>query len=384
MSSSNLALKYRPRIFEAVVGQKSVQVVLRQMVLKNDVPTAVTFSGPRGTGKTSTARILAAALNCEMRPGPCGSCPSCEAVMKGNSVDVIEVDAGSNGNVDDVRSLRDLVQYSVGGNYRVILLDEAHSMSRPGFDALLKVLEEPPPNTVFVLLTTEIGKIPETIMSRCMDFRFGRIPTAEIVGRLRYVCEQERLEAEEAFLQLLAERADGGMRDALMSLDQYTRVGLRTAEALAEHLGESDFSPPLLAALAANDLPKGLSITEDQMMRGAGDAKWVCTALISTLKDLLVIQGGGIPTKQGVALEVRQRLAATVESPRLLSLCQLIWDFKTKIRVDEQRSMIDMLVVMMHGVLIKGRAPSQPAANGNGNGQGKLSLNELRAMQPIK
>lgn len=364
-----LALKYRPRTFEDLVGQPAVQVLLREMVAKNEVPSALLFEGCRGTGKTTSARILAAALNCDTPPGPCGHCPSCKSTFDGTSLDVIEIDAASNGLVDDIRQLRTQILYSVGGRYRVVLLDEAHSMSTAAFNALLKTLEEPPPATVFVLLTTERRKIPDTILSRCMPFTFRRIGVTDTIQRLQFICQQENRDAETSLLTKIAERADGGLRDAIMTLDQVTRVGIATLEQFNDLMGESDYAPTLLAAAATGNLAKTFEIVSEQMSR-TGDANAVSAALVELLRDVLILQSGGDIPKQDTALAVRRTLAAKLDTTKVVAALRLLWDLKTKVRAgDDPRSNLDLSIVMISELF-----PSRPAA---AEPNRKLTLGEM-------
>lgn len=375
--SESLALRYRPREFSAVVGQRSVQVILRQMVVKDDVPSALLFDGSRGCGKTTTARVLAAALNCEVQPGPCGACPSCRAVFDGTSLDVLEIDAASNGLVGDIRTLREQVMYSTGGRKRVVLLDEAHSMSREAFNALLKTLEEPPPDTVFILLTTEPGRILETVLSRCMTFTFNRIPLQAMIDRLQFICDAEGLDAEPALLGLIAERADGGMRDAVMALDQVTRVGIRTAVDYLDLLGEKDFAPGLVRALADGDLPVVFGVIEEQMAR-MGDPVAISSALVGLLREVLVLQGGGTLPRQGEALSAREALARQLSPGQVFAAMRVLWSVKTQIRTgDDQRAALDLAAVMVVDAL--GKAPqAAPVVHTAAPGR-KLSLADMAA-----
>lgn len=347
----SLALKYRPRTFEDVVGQRAVQVVLKQMVLKQEVPHALLFDGSRGCGKTTTARILAAALNCEQQPGPCAVCSSCVAVAEQTSLALLEVDAASNGLVEDIRNLRQVVRYSSGADKRVVVLDEAHSMSREAFNALLKTLEEPPDDTVFILLTTEPRRILDTVVSRCMNFTFSRISVADMVGRLREICRQESLDVQDDLLFVIAERADGGMRDAVMTLDQVTRVGIRTAADFLELLGVQDFGPTLVACLAVAGGKEGLAraygVADEQWAR-TGDPLAVIAALTSTLRDVLVLHGGGTITAQGKALEERRALAQRVPAYRIFAALRVLWEVRSKLRVGgDRKTDLDLAVVAL-------------------------------------
>lgn len=341
----DLALKYRPVRFEDVVGQRPVAATLYRMVHLGTVPQALLFTGNRGCGKTSTARILGMALNCTEERKPCGSCASCKAVAGQTSLAVLEVDAASNGGVAEVRELRNMVQYGSPGSHRVVMLDEAHAMSGPAFNALLKVLEEPPPGTVFVLLTTEESKIMGTVASRCMRFGFDRIPVAAIYGRLQEICAAEGVQAEPQMLQAIAERADGGMRDAVKALDQALSAGIRDYATYAALRGESDFAPGLVVAMAKGDhadLFAGL----DEVLSRTGDFGKVSSALVRCLRDLLVLQSSGALACQGHALSVRQALAQRLTPAQVVAALRVMWDLKTKVRATDPRAALELAVTM--------------------------------------
>lgn len=213
--------KYRPTDFDSVVGQKHIVQTLKNAIEKNRIAHAYLFTGPRGTGKTSTAKIFAKALNCTGSPVPCEKCDNCKAVQEQNHPDIVEIDAASNNGVDEVRSLIDRVYYApVLGKYKIYIIDEVHMMTTGAFNALLKTIEEPPENVIFILATTEPNKVLPTILSRCQRFDFSQISDAEIKGRLKYICDQENYPAEDAALELIASLAQGGMRDSLSLLDQ--------------------------------------------------------------------------------------------------------------------------------------------------------------------
>jgi DNA polymerase-3 subunit gamma/tau len=217
------ARKYRPTTFEEVMGQTHVVQTLTNAITRQRVAHAYVFSGMRGVGKTTVARILAKSLNCEKGPTsqPCGTCPSCVEITRGNSVDVIEIDGASNTGVDDVRELRENVKFApFHGSYRVYIIDEVHMLSNSAFNALLKILEEPPSHAVFIFATTEVHKIPATILSRCQHFTFRRISRLEIISQLRHVATQTGVTVEDRSLSVLARTSEGSMRDALSLLDQ--------------------------------------------------------------------------------------------------------------------------------------------------------------------
>ncbi|MBW3590556.1 MAG: DNA polymerase III subunit gamma/tau [Actinobacteria bacterium] len=222
MAHLSLYRKYRPQSFSEVVGQEHVTRTLQRAVTQKRLAHALLFSGPRGTGKTSTARILAKALNCERAEGePCGDCSSCEQIRSGVSLDVVEIDAASHGSVDDARDLREKVAYStVGGRWKVYIIDECHMLSPAANNALLKVLEEPPDHVVFVFATTEPYKVLQTVQDRCQRYEFRAVSAIDAARRLAQVCEMEGIRADEQTQELIASRAGGSVRDALSMLDQ--------------------------------------------------------------------------------------------------------------------------------------------------------------------
>ncbi|MCX8112241.1 MAG: DNA polymerase III subunit gamma/tau [Bacteroidia bacterium] len=226
------ARKYRPSTFADVVGQPFVVQTLRNALRKGQIAHAYLFFGPRGVGKTTCARILAKAANCErLTPegDPCGECPSCRRLAEGRALNLIELDAASHNSVDDIRLITEQVQLAPSeGRFKVYIIDEAHMLTSAAFNAFLKTLEEPPPHVLFILATTEKHKIPATILSRCQRFDFRRIPTDQIAARLQYIADQEGISAEPEALFLIAAKAEGGLRDALSLFDQLvSRTGGR-------------------------------------------------------------------------------------------------------------------------------------------------------------
>ena len=222
------ARKYRPGTFDDVIGQPHVVQTLVNSINTKRIAHAYLFSGTRGVGKTTVARILAKALNCEQGPTgtPCATCVNCLEIAQGTSVDVIEIDGASNTSVDDVREIRENVKFTpFRGKYRIYIIDEVHMLSNSAFNALLKTLEEPPSHVVFIFATTEIHKIPATILSRCQHYNFRRIVRTEIMERLRHVAKQDGITIEDRSLAALARASEGSMRDGLSLLDQAVAFG---------------------------------------------------------------------------------------------------------------------------------------------------------------
>lgn len=370
MTQEPWALKYRPRTFDDLVGQPAVQIILRRMLEVDQVPSAVLFAGCKGTGKTTTARILAAALNCQEPTKPCGTCPSCKSVFDGTSMDVIEIDAASTGNVDDIRSLRQNLQYRQTGDWRIIILDEAHSISPAGFNALLKTLEEPPPRTLFVLCTTELRKIPGTVASRSLPFHFKRLAPAEIAARLAYIAHTEGHLVQQDLLDLLADRADGAMRDAVMALDQVARIGLTTAEQYQRLIGHTDHAAIILDRLATGDLPAAFARL-DEALRQVADATGILTETIHVLSDVVVLQCGGDIHKNGLALAIRQNLAIGLDKTTVVAAMKIIWQLQTQVRLDDARAALELALIMLSEVITT-MQPAEPKP------QTRISLSEMK------
>jgi DNA polymerase-3 subunit gamma/tau len=237
MSYKALYRTYRPQTFEEMAGQKHVLKTLQNAIKENKIAHAYLFTGPRGTGKTSMAKLLAKALNCECENGPCNECENCKEIVEGSHPDVVEIDAASNNGVDEVRSLIDKVKYSpIMGKYKVYIIDEVHMMSTGAFNALLKTLEEPPAHVIFILATTEPHKVLPTIISRCQRFDFGRISAGDIKERIETVLDKENITYESEVVDLVCELCDGGMRDALSILDQ--AIAYAGSDLKCEHIRE--------------------------------------------------------------------------------------------------------------------------------------------------
>ena len=278
MGYQALYRRYRPARFEDFVGQEAVIKTLRSQIMSGRIAHAYLFCGTRGTGKTSTAKVFARAVNCEHPENgdPCGQCPTCKALAEENSLDILEIDAASNNGVDEIRDLREKVKYPPQtGRYRVYIIDEVHMLSQGAFNALLKTLEEPPAYVVFILATTEPQKLPATILSRCQRFDFGRIPAHQIIERLHVALKEGQIQAEDAALARIARAAEGGMRDAWSIMDMclsYAQEedGGLTEELVLRVLGAADKSFLFAFAdkLIDSDAAGALALIDEMMRKG--------------------------------------------------------------------------------------------------------------------
>ena len=292
--------KYRSQTFSQLVGQEVVAKTLKQAVEQEKISHAYLFSGPRGTGKTSVAKIFAKAMNCpnQVDGEPCNNCYICQAVTEGSLEDVIEMDAASNNGVDEIREIRDKSTYAPSlARYKVYIIDEVHMLSTGAFNALLKTLEEPTQNVVFILATTELHKIPATILSRVQRFEFKSIKTQDIKEHIYHILEKENISSEPEAVEIIARRAEGGMRDALSILDQALSLtqGNELTTAISEEItGTISLSAldDYVAALSQQDVPKALDSLNLLFENGKSMTRFV-TDLLQYLRDLLVVQTGG-------------------------------------------------------------------------------------------
>ena len=316
--------KYRPQTFSDVVGQKSVTDTLRSQLETGKLSHAYLFTGTRGTGKTSCAKILAKAVNCENpnHGDPCGLCPSCRAIDEGSCMDVLEIDAASNNGVDSVRVLRDDAIYTPGTvKMRVYIIDEVHMLSTAAFNALLKIIEEPPAHLLFILATTELQKVPATILSRCQRFAFKRLRPDEIASRLNFIAYQEHIEIEPEAINLLARLADGGMRDGVSLLDQCASAanGPVTLESVYASLGLAGEkrTAELMQAIAEQDTAKTLTIFSALYSAGK-DVSALLGEMCALCRDLLVLRTApksGLSMLSGIATEQQALALQSVFSP---------------------------------------------------------------------
>ena len=295
MSYIVLARKWRPQHYDDLIGQEIVTKTIKNALLNQKVPHAYLFSGPRGIGKTSAARILAKALNCLQGPAaePCGKCQNCLTIANGTSIDVMAIDGASNNSVEDIRELRESVKYAPSAcKYKIYIVDEVHMLSREAFNALLKTLEEPPSHIVFVFATTEPKKVPSTILSRCQHHAFRRIPKSQIKERLLKISQAEHISINETALEMIARAADGSMRDALTMLDQASSFSDDISEKeLQTLLGlpEKDIIINISDAILSGNISETLSIIKELTERGY-DLKPITKELVEHFRNIAVVK----------------------------------------------------------------------------------------------
>ena len=290
--------KWRPQSWDEVAGQEHITQTLRNAVMLDRVAHAYLFSGPRGTGKTTCARLVAKAVNClnpDLENRPCNECDHCKAITAGRFMDLIEIDAASNTSVDDVRDLRDKINFSPSqGRFKVYIIDEVHMLSTAAFNALLKTLEEPPAHAIFVLATTEIHKIPATVLSRCQRHEFRRIPIEIIVNYLKEKSQEEGLKIEEPVFVEVARQATGSLRDAISLLDQLTSTNEEITLAMAQTILGTATSLRVIEivdALVAKDAAAGLELI-DQALDTGTDPRQLARQVVSYLRNVLLYQMG--------------------------------------------------------------------------------------------
>ncbi len=358
MSYQVIARRWRPQTFDEVVGQRNVIETLKNAIATNRVAHALLFAGPRGVGKTTTARILAKALNCDRgpTPTPCGTCGACEEIAAGRSMDCLEVDAASNTQVEKTRDLLETVQYvPTRGRHKVYIIDEAHMLSTSSFNALLKTLEEPPPRVVFILATTEPHRIPATIHSRCQRHDFRLLGAREIVGRLREIVRAEGVMAEDETLVLLARAASGGLRDAQSLLDQaIASLGNRLeADRVADLLGlvKADVLAEAAEAILVRDAARALGLV-DRLATHGQDLRQFALELAAHLRDLLILklcpEPGALLEGARVSAEVARPQAERATLPELELMIKTLQQVEGEMRrAPQPRFLLEMALIRL-------------------------------------
>jgi len=340
--------KWRPRQWNEVVGQEPVTRTLQNAIRGGRIGHAYLLAGPRGTGKTTTARLLAKAVNCtdpDPAARPCDHCENCQAVNAGRFLDLVEIDAASNTSVDDVRDLRDKINYAPSqGKYKVYIIDEVHMLSTAAFNALLKTLEEPPAHAIFILATTEVHKIPPTVLSRCQRYEFRRIPVSGIVSQLKKICVEENLQVDDDTLLLIARQATGAMRDAISLLDQLTSTGEQIDLAQAQQvLGTATNQTviDLVNALIKKDTAAGLDCIHQALDSGT-DPRQFARQVVEYLRSLLLIRLGN-PDQIDATEEIKTQMAAHasgIEMPTLLDAIRRFNSAATELRAGWQPALL--------------------------------------------
>jgi len=345
MSGQALYRRWRPQTYADVRGQEHVTRTLRNALSSGRIGHAYLFAGPRGTGKTSVARILAKAVNCLADPDdrPCNECRMCLAIREGRLLDLLEIDAASNRGIDEVRDLRDKIGFvPTEARYKVYILDEAHMLTGPAFNALLKTLEEPPAHVIFILVTTDPHKIAATILSRCQRFDFHRLTIDEIVAQLGDIAQKETLQVDAAALEAIAKAATGSLRDAISLLDQMRSYGRDriTVQQLQEtlgHAGDEDIQQ-LVDHMQTGDVPAGLTLINDLVGRGV-DVHFMLQQILDYLRELLVMQVGGEQISTGRTAEITAQMrhqGAAMGKNRLLQVIRIIMDATDGLRAGAQ------------------------------------------------
>ncbi|HJQ14597.1 MAG TPA: DNA polymerase III subunit gamma/tau [Anaerolineales bacterium] len=377
--------KYRPKEWDEVVGQDHVVRTLKNAIAADRVAHAYLFAGSRGTGKTTLARLLAKSVNC-LNPDPAkhpdNECENCKAVNENRFMDLIEIDAASNTSVDDVRDLRDKINFSPSqGKYKIYIIDEVHMLSTAAFNALLKTLEEPPPHAIFVLATTEIHKIPATVLSRCQRHEFRRVPVDEIVANLKKIAKAENIQADDDALIQIARQSAGGMRDAQSLLDQLSSMGEKITLALAQTVLGTATSQTVLDIVSSvmdHDPAQGLETIHKALDAGA-DPRSLARQVVEYLRGLMLIQMGNVSQVEATA-DVKKQMhshARSFSTSDVLRMMKAFNNAATDLRGGWQPSL--SLELALAEVL---DAPNEPAPRPSAPSVSSTAVTERPQPQP--
>lgn len=348
--------EYRPLVFDDVIGQDHIIRTLKNQIKENSMSHAYLFCGTRGTGKTTTAKILSRAVNCQAddQDHPCNQCPSCQSILDSSNLDVIEIDAASNNSVDDIRELRDTVKYTpANSKYKVYIIDEVHMLSQGAFNALLKTLEEPPSYVIFILATTEPNKIPATILSRCQRFDFKRVSVGDLIDRMKLICQSESIDIDEDALRIIARNGQGSVRDALSILDKCLSFGgnILTGDQVLELLGGSD--PDQLLKMAKSimdsDVCKSMEMIEDYFMWGK-DLRLLVDDITDFFRSLMMVkifgQASDLVDLTRDLAQAMTALAKDIDTEEIIRILTILSDLSEKLRFSTNQRMTLEIYIM--------------------------------------